>query len=780
MRKFIYLLLILILSTKIYSNVTSIDVIKVGYDGQYLQATSRNNPVLHIKINDDGNGDILNYFGVYNALNSWYIGSATEPEAIAPGSVKLWYYSVDTNEFSESTATYVTHLPADSGDWWYDAAINFPVVNGSGFWVTIDIAENPSFGSIEFQTENITFLNSSITSSDEPVKPYVLLITSVTPAELLEISHSSGSMQQFVSTGQTNIIPMEIKFYNNSPDTSADITINNITITVRSYPVPGTVLSPSSVISSIKIQDKQTGFIYGGIYNPNIPSLTAPFSISLAQLNIPAQTTITANVVISITDTATSADIDFVLSLQDADAINAYDYYTYKKVPVIQSPSDSFPIYSNFAKIQKKVNSINSYFIDTIPLNINKGATNVELLKIRMENPGDTLTASAELYNLKIYLKDSSGNPIIPNTLFSKISVTDETGNIKYSVKTSSAIESSGNIINFPLVTTVGIAAASSATIVVRADIFPSTTINNFKVGIESSDDITCRDKNTLSSVPVVPALIPSYTSLSLLSSSFRVSHLPRIPPNIYKNQKNVHIMDLIFKSPLSFGNGNILVRGITITAKDAAGLPLIFSDCISKIYINTVSGQMEWTVIPANSDYYLSFPSHITVTSSGETISFYVDISNNITTNAVQIILENAGFIDAYQDNDPLRQIFITADTGDSFPMSSGSGFVSGETAVSVLSAYPNPFYYSSFCRFAYYINEPSKVTIKIFDLMGNNIRTIIQDESKNPGSHNEDTWDGNNNNGKPVNAGTYIVKIEINTNANKKILKDKITILK
>ncbi len=779
MKKFIYFIIVFILSSNLFATVTSVQVMKVGYDGKYLQATSKNNPVLHIKINDDGSGDVLNYIGVYNSLNSWYIGSAIEPDSIAEGSVKLWYYPVDTDEFSESSATYVTHLPTDGGDWWY-TNLNFSVTDGCGFWVTVDISNNPVFGSVEFQTEYISFQNAGSMAYDEPAKPFVLLVTSVTPAELLEIKHNPGTMQSFVSTGQTNLVPMEINFYNNSPETSSDITVNYITLTVKSYPVPGTILSPSSVISSIKIQDKQTGIIYGAIYNPNIPVSTIPISISLAQLNIPAQTTITANVVISITDTASSADIDFILALESADAINAYDYYTYKKIPVIQSPSDSFPMYSNFAKIQKKVELINSYFIDTIPTNINKGATNVELFKIRLENPGDTLTASSELYNLKIYLKDNFNNPVTPNSLFSKISVTDETGNIKYSVKTSSSIESTGNIINFPLVTTAGIAASSAATIVVRADISPATIINNFKTGIESSSDITCRDKNTLSNISVLPDIVPVYTSLALLSSSFRVSHIQKMPQNIYKMQKSIPVMDVTFISPLSFGNGSILVRGITLTVKNISGQQLNFSDCINRIILNTSSGNIEFTTPPAFSNYYLSFPWHLTVTSTGETISIFTDISQNINSSSIQFTIDTPDAIEAYQDNDPLRQIFITADTGDAFPMSSGIGFISGETTNAKLSAYPNPFYYGSICRLAYYIDYTSNVTIKIYDLMGNNIRTIIQNINKTTGSHNEDTWDGKDDKGNPVNAGTYIVKIEINTNGNKKTYKDKIAVLK
>jgi len=330
------------------------------------------------------------------------------------------------------------------------------------------------------------------------------------------------------------------------------------------------------------------------------------------------------------------------------------------------------------------------------------------------------------------------------------------------------------------LITTAVIGAASSTTIVVRADISPSTTINNFKTGIESSDDITCRDKNTLGTVPVTPDIIPAFTSLALLSSSFRVSHLQRMPQNIYKPQNNVPVMDITFISPLSFGNGNILVKGVTLTVKNTNGQSLNFSNCINKLVLNSTAGIMEFTIPPSNSSYYLSFPQHITVTSAGETISIFADISQNINTNSLQIVLENTNAIDAYQDNDPNRQIFITADTGDSFPMSSGTGFISGETTTAILSSYPNPFYLGSVCRFAYYLNEASKVTIKIFDLMGNNIKTIIKDGIKHSGSHNEDTWDGKNNDGKFVNAGTYIVQIETDINGSKKTLRNKITMLK
>ncbi len=49
-----------------YPSVTSVSVQNYGYAGKYLQATSVNNPVFHMKISADAQGDTITYFGVQN------------------------------------------------------------------------------------------------------------------------------------------------------------------------------------------------------------------------------------------------------------------------------------------------------------------------------------------------------------------------------------------------------------------------------------------------------------------------------------------------------------------------------------------------------------------------------------------------------------------------------------------------------------------------------------------------------------------------------------------
>ncbi|HRU38966.1 MAG TPA: FlgD immunoglobulin-like domain containing protein, partial [Candidatus Goldiibacteriota bacterium] len=754
-------------SYNLSANVTGIYVMKTGSTGQYLQAGTVNNPVLHFKVSAPG-GDTLTYLGVYNSLDSWYVGSAAEGTTISENGIKVWYSEVDTNDFSQAAPVYVTHLPADISDstWWHNT-FSRAVADGSHIWVTADINETPEYGTIEMQTENVVFAGSAITSADEPADPYILLVTSVTPAENLLVKHIDGSVQSTVSTGQAYVTPVEILLYNDSPLTSADISVNSIYLKLQTYPAPGTLLPPSSIISSIRIQDKNQGTIFGELPQAMIPSLTGPFSVPLSQLNIPAGMTVTASVILTITDNTAAADTEFIISIDSENCFEAYDYYTSKAVHVSASPSDitGFPMLSKQTKIQKKLLAVSALPEKILPdpKFINKGSTNVNLLRLVMENPGDTSTASAEVYGLKFYLFSESGASLVPRDLFSRVSVTDESGNVKYRVKSSDSIEASGNTLSLPFTSSAFINAAESVTLLVSADISSQTVINNFRLVLASAGDIQCRDKNSFAAVPVTPSTAtPFYSSLNLLSSSFTLSYTALMPQAIYSGQPAVPAISLVFSSPLAFGSGNILVRGMTLTARDSSGSPVDFNAAFSSVSLSSSAWTQAYSPLPASSSFYFNFPSPLTVTASPtETLLVSVSIRENTAVSSANISLLSGQDMSAYQDSDPGRRIYIAPAEGISFPMGSGTGFLSGSSAGISLSAYPSPFVRGSSCRIAYYLSAPSKVTVRIFDLFGRLVRTAVNETEKPAGSRTEDAWDGNDAHGKPVISGVYIVSV-------------------
>ena len=86
-------------------------------------------------------------------------------------------------------------------------------------------------------------------------------------------------------------------------------------------------------------------------------------------------------------------------------------------------------------------------------------------------------------------------------------------------------------------------------------------------------------------------------------------------------------------------------------------------------------------------------------------------------------------------------------------------------------LSAYPNPFNPSTTIRFSTPPasspltngrNEVGFVTLKIYDILGNEVVTLVNEE-KTSGTYNV-SWNGLNNSGNAVSTGVYFARLSVN----------------
>ncbi len=74
----------------------------------------------------------------------------------------------------------------------------------------------------------------------------------------------------------------------------------------------------------------------------------------------------------------------------------------------------------------------------------------------------------------------------------------------------------------------------------------------------------------------------------------------------------------------------------------------------------------------------------------------------------------------------------------------------------------FPNPFNpEKQATQIRYYLQKSENVTITIYDVGGNTIRTLIKKKSKNAGEHVEDVWDGKDESGNFVPNGVYYARV-------------------
>jgi hypothetical protein len=71
----------------------------------------------------------------------------------------------------------------------------------------------------------------------------------------------------------------------------------------------------------------------------------------------------------------------------------------------------------------------------------------------------------------------------------------------------------------------------------------------------------------------------------------------------------------------------------------------------------------------------------------------------------------------------------------------------------------YPNPFNPQTLIR--YELPEPSKVTVKIFNTLGQEVKKLVNGKLENAG-HHVVIWDGRDNLGHPVTTGVYFYRLE------------------
>ena len=70
----------------------------------------------------------------------------------------------------------------------------------------------------------------------------------------------------------------------------------------------------------------------------------------------------------------------------------------------------------------------------------------------------------------------------------------------------------------------------------------------------------------------------------------------------------------------------------------------------------------------------------------------------------------------------------------------------------------YPNPF--NSDTWFEYQLSEACELRIAVFDILGKEVKTIVK--GKKSGGFHSSYWDGNNNAGKPVPSGIYLLYLK------------------
>jgi hypothetical protein len=194
----------------------------------------------------------------------------------------------------------------------------------------------------------------------------------------------------------------------------------------------------------------------------------------------------------------------------------------------------------------------------------------------------------------------------------------------------------------------------------------------------------------------------------------------------------------------------SVWIKGANLNPDSAAAVGDAWSISLTTIYHTTIENNEGWGQYEASPDIPLVFPN----ATSFDWTQFYVDVTvpeppSGQTEKSISVRLHPLGRFSGtvWMDLLEVKKGIATGVENEFLPVSHN-----------LFQNYPNPFNPSTVI--SYSIPSVSFVSLKIYDILGREVKTLINSEM-NSGLYNVQ-WNGDDNFGNKVSSGIYLYKIE------------------
>jgi hypothetical protein len=124
-----------------------------------------------------------------------------------------------------------------------------------------------------------------------------------------------------------------------------------------------------------------------------------------------------------------------------------------------------------------------------------------------------------------------------------------------------------------------------------------------------------------------------------------------------------------------------------------------------------------------------------------------------------------NQSDVAVLQPDGALLAVRVEPRTGETFPYWTEVGNFTGTSLSASYSNFPNPFAAGrENTTFAFSMRNSGRITLKIVTARWKAVTTLLSDEWRPEGLHQEDEWNGLNGNGIAVQNGVYVAELVVN----------------
>jgi hypothetical protein len=212
--------------------------------------------------------------------------------------------------------------------------------------------------------------------------------------------------------------------------------------------------------------------------------------------------------------------------------------------------------------------------IQTMPVRVNRGQTNVVPFSLTLAHPGDESTSDVTIDRLRIRLVDDAGAAVVPSSVLDRVVVNEGTN--VYAARTG--LESTGSTVDLPFSTSSTVTATQPTTLSLRLDISDTTRVAAFRVIVEDSSAVSARDATSGAPVTlhVDGGTFPVRSDLTSVvdeATQLTVSALARDTTRVARGATSVPLASLRLENPGVSGiSSGVRVTSMGLVLLDASG----------------------------------------------------------------------------------------------------------------------------------------------------------------------------------------------------------------
>jgi len=445
---------------------------------------------------------------------------------------------------------------------------------------------------------------------------------------------------------------------------------------------------------------------------------------------------------------------------------DARDANTGSSVPVFYEPA---VIVGADIMVEAPATDLSARVEGVLPATLTIGALEVTALTARLRHSGGQGTASIRVDSLSVLCRDAEQNPLQPAAFIDRLGVKD--GDLTYGELGDPV--GVGGRMSVPL-TGLVLAPGDTVELALVLDVQTSAPVYQLELVLEENG-ILAVDANLETQVALTAeggGDFPFTSGLTLLqvpADELVVGFTDRMPAVLAAQPQQVPVALLSLGNPAAEEAGDITVDGMGILAADQNLGPLPIGATAAEVAAY-VAGELWATSGQLGDQDTLAIlePVAELEVAPGQTVEVDLRVSfrPDAASGSFRIGLAQDG-ISVVQPDGALLAIRVEPAEGGVFPFWTLPGNFTGLTLGESYANFPNPFAAGrELTTFVYSLHSAATVSLRILTPHGEAVCTILNEQPRGQGVHQDDVWDGRNGRGVAVRNGVYLAELVVNFN--------------